>query len=291
MGRFLTSYKHTSLMKTNFFSIATYCALAFSILACSPNNVIEKNAFKQHLDNQHVEGSFCIYDNASATFSVYNLKRYRDSAFQPAATFHIVSALVALETGKISNEKTLIEPDKSATSGVGKTNEAVYQKQSLASAFSNSSTACFQKVAKSLGKDTFRFWLDSLKYGTRDLTGPIDSFWMDNSLRVTPDEQLGLVKKLYFKQLPFQKRSQEIVGKMMLQASDSNYTLAYKTGAGKDMSGKNIGWAVGWIEENRHPYFFVLNIGSQSKEADLDQKAKLILTDILKEEGFFLGKK
>ena len=48
-------------------------------------------------------------------------------------------------------------------------------------------------------------------------TGPIDSFWLNNHLKITPDEQLGLVKRLYFNQLPFYNRTQEIVRKVMLE--------------------------------------------------------------------------
>jgi len=28
--------------------------------------------------------------------------------------------------------------------------------------------------------------------------------------------------------------------------------------------GHEIGWIVGWIEENKHPYFFVLNMNHRS---------------------------
>lgn len=60
--------------------------------------------------------------------------------------------------------------------------------------------------------------MDSLGYGARNdkerfKINKIDSFWMDNSLQVTPDAQLGLIKQLYFGQLPFFKAYQETVKK------------------------------------------------------------------------------
>ena len=69
---------------------------------------------------------------------------------------------------------------------------------------------------------------------------PIDSFWLNNTLKIKPDEQLGLVKKLYFDQLPFFKRTQEIVQSVMLREQNSNYKLYYKTGWGFPGHGRGI---------------------------------------------------
>jgi beta-lactamase class D len=41
-------------------------------------------------------------------------------------------------------------------------------------------------------------WIDSLHYGNMNIGNRIDSFWVDNSLKVSPDEQLGLVKAIVF---------------------------------------------------------------------------------------------
>jgi hypothetical protein len=100
---------------------------------------------------------------------------------------------------------------------------------------------------------------------------PVDSFWLNNSLKITPDEQLGLVKALYFNKLPFHKGNQETVKKAMLFEDRPEYKLYYKTGWGFSENGNNIGWVVGWIEENGHPYFFVLNLESPAKEFDMDK--------------------
>jgi beta-lactamase class D len=134
-------------------------------------------------------------------------------------------------------------------------------------------------------------WLDQLSYGTKKITTTIDSFWLDNSLKITPDEELGLVKKLYFDQLPFHKYNQEIVKRAMLFDDNSNYKLSYKTGWGFNEKGNHIGWIVGWIEENKHPYFFVLNIESSDKKFDMLSIRMKMLKDILKYLGFMQGAK
>ncbi len=259
--------------------------------ACSPNNVTVEDSLKSFFDSSKVDGCFGLYDNGSGQFTIYNLSRYKDSAYLPASTFKIVNSLVGIETGRIVNEKMVIKWD-----GVvrkhdnGDTIKEWNKDLTMAEAFKVSCVPYYQEVARRIGKDTMQQWLDSLKYGNKKIGNRIDSFWLDNSLKITPDEQLGLVKKLYFGQLGFQKRTQEIVKKVMLQEDNANYKLYYKTGLGYKENGRSIGWVVGWIEENHHPYFFVLNLEGEHN-ADIVTARKNILTGILKKEGFFEGKR
>jgi beta-lactamase class D len=48
---------------------------------------------------------------------------------------------------------------------------------------------------------------------------------------------------------------------------------------------------MGWEEENKHPYFFVLNLESADTTRDLRQTGLVIVKKILRQEGFFEGKK
>lgn len=166
-------------------------------------------------------------------------------------------------------------------------------------AFRVSSVPYYQEVARRIGKDTMEYWLNNIGYGKKNdsdkvvITSAIDTFWLDNSLKITPDQQLGLVKNLYFDQLPgFFKSNQEIVKRAMLMENNSNYRLAYKTGWGflNGATGKNLGWVVGWVEENNHPYFFVLNLESRDPDFDMVAVRMKILKGILGQLGFFEGK-
>ena len=76
----------------------------------------------------------------------------------------------------------------------------------------------------------------------------------------------------------------------MLFENNANYRLAYKTGWGFTEKDHALGWIVGWIEENNHPYFFVLNIESPDKKFDMKPVRMKMLKDILKQLGFFEGK-
>ncbi|HEX6916299.1 MAG TPA: class D beta-lactamase [Chitinophagaceae bacterium] len=255
------------------------------LIACSPNNVKQDKSLGSFFTRHGVEGCFAIYDNAKNEFTIYNLERYRDSAFTPASTFKIVNSLVALQTGRVYDEKR----DTIRWDGVVRSIPAWNRDLTMEQAFKVSAVPYYQEVARRIGKDTMQLWLDSLKYGNRKIS-VIDSFWLDNSLQITPDEQLGLVKKLYFTQLIPEKRSQQIVKQMMLQEDNSSYKLSYKTGWAFKENGNSLGWIVGWIEENKHPYFFVLNIEGPHN-ADIGRIRMEIMKGILTRLNFMKGRK
>ena len=76
----------------------------------------------------------------------------------------------------------------------------------------------------------------------------------------------------------------------MLRESNANYRLSYKTGLGNSENGNAIGWVVGWIEENNHPYPFVLNVEGPAN-MDMINIRMNILKGALKQMGFLEGKK
>ncbi|MDP4150461.1 MAG: penicillin-binding transpeptidase domain-containing protein [Bacteroidota bacterium] len=260
--------------------------IPFFFAACSHNNVNEDNSLKKVFDSAGVNGCFALLDNDQGQFTIYNLRRYRDSAYLPASTFKIVNSLIGIQTGLVKDETTVIPWDHVTT---GRTE--CEQDMTMRDAFQRSCVNWYQELARRIGKDTMKKWIDSLGYGNRDISGPIDSFWLNDRLKITADEELGLVKRLYFDQLPFFPRSQRIVRDMMLMENNANYKLSYKTGWGYTREGHSIGWIVGWIEENKHPYFFVLNLESLDRSMDLQPVRMRILRDILGQLGFFHGKK
>lgn len=262
-----------------------FAAIFILWAGCSPNNVKVDTGLKKYFEENGVEGCFAMMENATGKFTVHNLYRYKDSSYLPASTFKIVNSLIGLQTGIISSDSMVIKWD-----GVKRNVDEWNKDLTMYEAFRVSSLPYYQEVARRIGKDTMQYWLDLLGYGTKKITTNVDSFWIDNSMKITPDEELGLVKRLYFGQLPFHRYNQEIVKRAMLFEDNSNYKLAYKTGWGFNERKNNIGWVVGWIEENRHPYFFVLNIETHQKDFDMLKIRMKMLKDILKYLGFMEGK-
>ncbi|HWI89684.1 MAG TPA: class D beta-lactamase [Flavisolibacter sp.] len=260
--------------------------IGFCFYSCSPNNVNVDESLGKYFKDNNVEGCFALFNNGNGKFTIYNLDRYKDSAFLPASTFKIVNSLIGLQTGIINNTQMVIKWD-----GIERSVPDWNRDLTMHDAFKVSAVPYYQEVARRIGKDTMQFWLDSLHYGTTKIKSRIDTFWLDNSLKITPDEELGLVKKLYFKQLPFFGNYQDTVKKLMLFEDTPAYQLSYKTGWGQKENGNQLGWIVGWIEENNHPYFFVLNIESPEKNFDMPTVRMKILKDILSHLGFMQGKK
>ncbi|MGE9310675.1 penicillin-binding transpeptidase domain-containing protein [Niabella sp. CJ426] len=281
--------KTGSLKRNHFSFLFIGLALVMMQASCTQNNVKEDNTPKKYFDAHQLNGCFALYNNGTGLFTVYNLKRYRDSTYLPASTFKIINSLIGLQTGKISSDSMVI-PWDGITRNIPDWNKDLNMYQ----AFRVSAVPYYQEVARRIGKDTMQFWLDSLKYGAgKDKKtykiSKIDSFWLDNTVKITPDQNLGIVKKLYFDELPFFKVYQQKVKHAMLFEDNSNYRLGYKTGWGTTDKGHALGWIVGWIEENKHPYFFVLNVESADPNYDMKDVRLKILKDILKEYGFFQG--
>lgn len=273
------------------FLFFSFVSLAF--LSCTvSNNVKEDDSLAPFFADNGVTGCFAIMNNATGQFTTYNLTRYRDSSYSPASTFKIVHSLIGLQSGVISGDSMIIKWD-GVTRSVPEWNKDL----TMYEAFRVSAVPYYQEVARRIGKDTLNFWLDSLKYGLKSVKDTfrirtaVDSFWLDNSVKVTPDEQLGIVKRLYFNQLPFYKSYQESVKRAMFQESNTMYRLGYKTGLGITEKGNQLGWVVGWIEENNHPYFFVLNLESANQTTDLAAVRIKMLTDMLDHLGFRKGER
>lgn len=265
-------------------NVLILCLLGYFLSGCTVNNVDQDDSLKVFFDEYKVEGTFSMFDNSRGRHIIYNIQR-DTLTYSPASTFKIVNALVGLHTGRVTSSKSIIKWD-----GVLRSDNARNRDLTLAEAFRLSSVSHFQTLARSIGRDTMQQWLDSISYGNRKIGKHIDSFWLDNTLQISADEQVWLVKLLYFKQLPFRPSVQEQVKQMMIRENNVNYQLAYKTGWGKTSSGNELGWVVGWIEENRHVYFFAMNLDTPDHTIDMQTVREKILRNILSRLGFFTGK-
>lgn len=262
--------------------ILTFLATGIFISSCTYNKAKINDGLKKYFDSAHVEGSFSMMNNQSGEISLYNMKLDTQRVL-PGSTFDILNTLIAIQTGKVVDEKTTMP-------GNGKLDEG-NKEITLKEAFEHSATPYFQEMARRIGQDTMKFWVDSLQYGNKNISGAVDSFWLTNRLMISPDEQLGLMFRLYFDKLPFQKYAQEIVRNLMLKEDNTLFKLSYKAAWNVDESGQSIGWVVGYIEENRHVYFFVTLLKSADREKDLKEIGLKITKNILAGMGFFKGQK
>lgn len=232
------------------------------VVGCTPNNVQNDPTIGKILDSAGLYGSFALLDNGTEQFTIHNLAAYKDSAVAPFNTFFLIPTLLGVERGMMNQDtQTWKNLD---------------------------STVVYQQLIQEIGRTAILKVIDSLRYGKGIVSADMTQFWSDNSLKITPDEQLGLIKRLYFNQLYFQKRSQDIVKKMILKEDNASYKLSYISTTSSNANRQS--WVLGYIEENKHVYFFVLSTKSLKSE-DLPHKNIEVLKQILLQQGFLKGRR
>jgi hypothetical protein len=247
-------------MKTMKQCIGFMIIVTMGLFACTPNNVKSDASINKIIDSAQMKGCFAIMENGTAQFIISDLSMYKDSAFAPLQTAFSIPTLIALDKGYINHTPS--------------------------SWVVTDSIAYYQALMQKIGRADLLKSLDTIHYGKGIVGSDLNIFWKDETLRITPDEQLGFIKKLYFNQLPFQKRSQEMFKKMILREDNANYQLSYISGF--DNSTVPTEWILGYIEENKHPYFFVMHLRAKAKEGAVPQSLTL-LKSILLEQGFLKG--
>lgn len=250
-----------------------FCIGIFIFQSCTVNNVTVDDSIGEIFESHQLKGSFGMFDNSRGEFTIYDLERFKSNQI-PGQSFHIFSSLVALHTGKLNTTASLIKGNDSSM-------------MSLQDAFRSNDEDHLNAMVQLVGRDVIKQWMDTVKYGNRKVGKEGELFWSNDTLNISPDEQLGLIKRLYFKQHPFRASMQEAVKKMMVVENNASYQLAYQISS-VARSQKVYGWVIGWIEENRHVYPFVVHFDGQ---AGLDVKAKgeSLTKDILTHIGFFKG--
>jgi len=137
--------------------------------------------------------------------------------------------------------------------------------QNLRTAFKNSTVWYYQQLARRVGGEEMKYWLDKANYGNADTSGGIDKFWLSGDLRISPEQQIEFLKRLHDNTLPFSQRSIDIVKNIMIAKDTLGYVVRAKTGWGKQ-DNKEIGWYVGYLEINNKVYYFANCIQTANSE-------------------------
>lgn len=202
-------------------------------------------------------GSFVLYDAAEDSWLIYN-KKYAITRIPPASTFKLYSALFGLESGIITPEQSLI-PWNGQNYPYGLWNAD----QTLESAMQNSVTWYFQALDRQSSLSSIKKYIQEIGYGNQCVEGDLSSYWINSSLKISPVEQVELLKKLYYNQFGFSPKNIKAVKDSIRLYSTDNGTLSGKTGT-EEVNGKNAsGWFIGYIEKDSHTYFFATNIQSE----------------------------
>ena len=271
--------------------------LLVSFTACRNVRIHEEADWAEVYNVKGIESpAFILRDHTHETVHYVN----KDECIKPtlpASTFKILNSLVALETGIAPDDNLLLKWD-----GVQHSRAEWNQDLTLRQAFKFSAVWYYQEIARRIGKEQMQRYLDTVKYGNHTIS-KIDTFWLDGSLQISPDEQVGFLKQLYFSELPFAERTQRIVKSLMLQEDSAKFKLYYKTGWGQPAGGKDILWVVGFSERiekikemegsmnnsdiRAYPYFFAQRFSITHGDTSQDWGAMRItlLKQMLKKAG------
>ena len=198
--------------------------------------------------------------------------------YPPCSTFKIPNSLIGLETGAIDLDTVL------PWDGKKKYLRSWEQDHDLASAIRYSVVWYYQELARRVGEEKMQDYVDRFNYGNRDISGGLTTFWLSSSIKISPDEQIRFLSKLYTGELPVSETSVETVKKILFfKGSDKSgasagqppWSLSAKTGSCRLEGQDTLGWWVGnWTQGDQQRLFATRILG---KGADGPTARKLTL--------------
>lgn len=213
----------------------------------------------------------------------------------PASTFKVPHALIALETGVVTSV------DQVHTWDGTKHRIAMWnQDQTLDTAMRRSAMWVFQGTARKIGRERMEDWLGRFHYGNHDASGDITLFWLGGPLRISPDEQLDFMARMYRGQLPVRPEVLGAVKGTLTHGPDTvasvrdginlggpwkdGAVLSAKTGWYPSKDG-DVTWLVGHIASPQGRHVFVSAVKSPAGKAPSANPALASAIDVLKANG------
>jgi bla regulator protein BlaR1 len=243
---------HPSAMEGDMGIVA---ALLLISLAASANPPAALDLSRHFAPN--VSACFVLLDMTTGVESHFNAQRCAQR-LSPCSTFKIFNSLAGVQAGVVADENTMFAWD-----GTPQRYKSWETDHTLKSAVRDSVVWYFQRVAAGVGAQRMQGYLDAVDYGNRDIFAGQTIFWLHpNSLKISADEQVRFLAKLYRDRLPcFDQRTTAIVRKILVLDSGDGWQLSGKTGSGGEDNRLVVNWFVGHLRAiDGHEYVFATNI-------------------------------
>lgn len=172
----------------------------------------------------------------------------------PCSTFKIFNSLVGIETGVVKPD-TLLSWD-----GQQQHFKSWERDHTLVSAYHNSVVWYYQRLAKQVGQPKLQAFLDQTHYGNQQIGDDVSRFWLDDSLQISPQEQVEFLDRLYHDRLPFSKETINTVRTIMVDTTEAGTVLSGKTGSAWADNAYTQGWYVGHLAHGNSQLVFALRI-------------------------------
>lgn len=213
----------------------------------------EDAAIARLFAEQGIDGSMVIASLTNGQAFTHNDTRARQR-FPTASTFKIFNTLIALEEHAISGPTEVLSWDGQVHDFPDWNHD-----QTLESAFKASCVWCYQELARRIGADNYRRYLQQAGYGEWHEPFETTTFWLDGSLTISAWEQVDFLRKIYRRTLGFRPEVYDTLQQIMLVEQTPRYTLRAKTGWAT-RSTPQTGWYVGYVETRDDVWFFALNM-------------------------------
>ncbi len=227
--------------------------------------------------------AFVLYNRSSD--AVINVDPILSSRrFAPCSTFKIYNTLIGLDLGLVPG------PDEPwyKWDGIQREIGGWNQDLTLREAFRASAVPAYQILARQIGPERMKKFIDQISYGNNDLSAGVDTFWLDRpnqkAILISADEQIQLLNKLLDGKLPFTKDNISVLKDVMKIVETKQGVLYGKTGSTMSVDGKGtLGWFVGFLEHDGKTYVFACNITGGNNPSGI--KARSIVESVLESQG------
>lgn len=215
-------------------------------------NVLYKD-LSYYFDN--MDGCFVLYNQKADKYTIYN-ENQSILRISPNSTYKIYSALFGLESNSIKLNNTNLD-----WNGTIYPFESWNKNQDLFSAMQNSVNWYFEQIDKKVGLQRLKDYFSQIKYGNYDLSSGVSNYWGESfSLKISPIEQVNLLKDFYTNKYEFNDNNIQAVKQSILISKNDKFALYGKTGTGMINDSTISGWFIGFVEYNENVYFFATNI-------------------------------
>ncbi|AST34043.2 class D beta-lactamase (plasmid) [Ralstonia solanacearum] len=188
----------------------------------------------------------------------------------PASTFKIALAVMGYDAGFLKDEHAPVlsfrqgDPDWGGADWLRPTDPSSWIQYSV--------VWYSQRITHALGADAFQSYVRRFGYGNMDVSGDagrdngLDRSWIISSLKISPEEQVGFLRRLVNRQLPVSARAIDMTARITEAARlPGGWVVHGKMGTGAPGTSSPdgtwdqahaYGWFVGWATNGTKTYVF-----------------------------------
>ncbi|WP_342118223.1 class D beta-lactamase [Pseudoduganella sp. OTU4001] len=202
-----------------------------------------------------------------------------DQRLPPMSTFKLPIALMGYDAGILRDEHAPVLPFKE---GYADWRPVWRQPHDPSSWMAESVVWYSQRLTEQMGAQRFSAYVQRFGYGNRDVSGDkgkdngLTMSWLNSSLRISPDEQIGFLRRVVQRELGLQALAYDTAAALVRRPEPVGGWQVF----GKTGSGRNVGWYVGWLERDGKRIVFAQagsSSGQEIRDAFLARLPRLAL--------------